>query len=275
MKVEAGKLTVEGGAQIASATAGPGKGGDVSITVASDIILPDQGPQITAQSTGSGDAGSITVSAVRLLMNNGAGISTEAVTSTANGGNITLHLSDFLYLVSSEITASVKGEAGNGGNIAIDPQLAILDHSRVIADAIEGHGGNVTISADELIVSSDSTNPCYWRQLSFNGLVNANGALVVLSTQLRSRIEILREACTARGDRPISNLSQIRSRRPAAGPRSHPSRTLHRGPRPQPERAFAEKSIEASTPLQTTVRLTMRCGDRWSTPGANAPLQLG
>src|SRR5207244_10818050 len=37
VSVSAGTLTVQGGAQIASSTAGPGKGGDVNITVASDI----------------------------------------------------------------------------------------------------------------------------------------------------------------------------------------------------------------------------------------------
>ena len=113
--VKADALSIGGGAQIASSTAGPGKGGDVDIAVASDIVPPDPGPQITARSTGSGDAGSITVSATRLLMKNGAAISTEAAASTANGGNITLHVRDFLYLVGSEITASVKGETGNRG----------------------------------------------------------------------------------------------------------------------------------------------------------------
>jgi hypothetical protein len=44
VSVSAGKLTVEGDAQIASSTAGPGKGGDVDVTVASDIVLPDPGP---------------------------------------------------------------------------------------------------------------------------------------------------------------------------------------------------------------------------------------
>jgi hypothetical protein len=78
--VEAGTLTIEGGA---SSTVGPGTGGDVNITVSSDIVLPDPGPQITPQSTGGGDAGSITVSAVRLLMNDSAAISTEVLTSTA------------------------------------------------------------------------------------------------------------------------------------------------------------------------------------------------
>jgi hypothetical protein len=95
--VNANALTVQGGAQIASSTAGPGKGGDVDVIVASDIVLPDTGPQITARSTGSGDAGSITVAADRLLMSNGSAISTEADTSTANGGNITLKVGDLLH----------------------------------------------------------------------------------------------------------------------------------------------------------------------------------
>ncbi len=58
------------------------------LDVSSDLVLAGPGPQITAQSTGSGDAGSITIAADRLLLNDGAAISTEAATSTANGGNI-------------------------------------------------------------------------------------------------------------------------------------------------------------------------------------------
>src|SRR4029077_7030937 len=154
-------------------------------------------PQITARSTGSGDAGSITVSAVRLLLNNRAAISPEGAASTASGGNITLHVRDFLYLVSSEITTSVKGQTGNGGNITIDPQLVILNHSRIVAEAIEGHGGKIMITAGEFIQSSDSIVSAT-SELGISGTieingprVDVNGALVVLSTQLRGRTEVL------------------------------------------------------------------------------------
>src|SRR5262249_43103021 len=166
----------------------------------------------TAESTGSGDAGSITVSATRLLMNNAAAISTEAVSSSATGGNITLHVRDFLYLTSSKITTSVKDETGNSGNITIDPQLVILNHSSIKADAIAGHGGNITITAGQFIPSSDSSVEAT-SELGISGTivingprVDVNGALVVLSTQLRGRTEVLREACAARADRPISSL---------------------------------------------------------------------
>ncbi len=264
--VMANALTIEGGAQIASSTAGPGKGGDINVAVASDILLPDRGPQITAESTGSGDAGSITVSAVRLLMNNDAAISTKAATSTASGGNITLKVGDFLYLVSSEISTSVKGETGNGGNIAIDPQLVILNHSSIIAQAIEGHGGNITITADQFIPSSDSVVSAS-SELGISGTVvingprvDVNGALVVLSTQLRGRTEVLREACAARADRPISSLVEAGR----GGLPQDPEATLpalyiaDRDVNLNPQ--LVEKSTETTAALHTTVRLTMRCG---------------
>jgi hypothetical protein len=256
--VSANSLTVERGAQIASSTAWLGKAGEVNITVASDIVLPDPGPQITTLSNGSGDAGSITVSAVRLLMRNGAAISTEAETSTASGGNITLHVRDFLYLVSSEITASVKGETGNGGNIAIDPRLVILDHSSIIAQAFKGRGGNVTITADELIASSDSTFSATGELVFLGPRVDVNGALVVLSTELRSRTEVLRDACAARADRPISTLAEAGR----GGLPQDPEATLPalyiagREVNPQPGTGTSEPS---GAPLRTTARLTMRC----------------
>jgi hypothetical protein len=254
------------GAQIASSTAGPGKGGDVNVTVASNIVLPDPGPQITAQSTGSGNAGSITVSALRLLMSNGGAISTEAETSTASGGNITLHVRDLLYLTSSEVTTSVKGETGNGGNILIDPQLVILNHSSIIAEAIEGHGGNITITAGQFIKSSDSIVSAS-SELGISGTVeilgprvDVNGAMVVLSSELRGRANVLREACAARAEQPISSLVEA-----GRGGLPHdPEATLPAlyiaGRDVDPNPSTAAGPIEASSALQTTVHLTMRCG---------------
>jgi filamentous hemagglutinin family protein len=263
--VASGTLTVEGGAQIASSTAGPGAGGDVSVTVASDITLPDRGPQITAQSTGSGNAGTITASAVRLLINNGGAISTEAQTSTANGGNITLNVRDFLFLTNSEITTSVKGQTGNGGNIVIDPQFVVLNHSSIIAQAIEGHGGNITINAGQFIPSADSIVSAT-SQLGISGTVeitgprvDVNSALVVLSSELRGRTEVLRESCAARADQPISSLTEAgRGGLPQDPEATLPA--LYIAGRDLNLTPPAAGTTEASRAIQTTVRLTMRCG---------------
>jgi large exoprotein involved in heme utilization and adhesion len=174
---------------------------------------------------------------------------------------------DFLYLVSSEISTSVKGETGNGGNIAIDPQLVILDHSSIIAQAVEGHGGNITITAGQFIPSSDSIVSAS-SELGISGTivingprVDVNGALVVLSTQLRSRTEVLREACVARAGQPISSLVEAGR----GGLPQDPEATLPAlyiagrdlNPNPQPGTDTVELS---GTAIHATARLTMRCG---------------
>ena len=159
-------------------------------------------------STGSGDAGSVTVSSGRMLLGNGAAISTGADTSTASGGNITLKVGDFLYLKNGEITTSVRGVTGNGGNITIDPQTVVLDHSSIIAQAVEGHGGNITINANEFLASSDSIVSAT-SALGISGTieiigprVDLNGALVVLSSELRSAPQVLRNSCAAQAGLP-------------------------------------------------------------------------
>ncbi len=195
------------------------------------------------------------------ILNNGAAISTDAEGSTASGGNITLHVRDFLYLVSSLIATSVKGETGNGGNITIDPQLVILNHSRIIASAIEGRGGNITINADELIASSDNIFSAAGQiRVSGGPRVDVNGALVVLSTELRSAAEVLREACAAQGSRPRSSLVEAGR----GGLPQDPDATLPAlyiaGREVNPNPPAAVEPTEASGALQTTAHLTMRCG---------------
>jgi large exoprotein involved in heme utilization and adhesion len=266
VRVAANALTVQGGAQIASSTAGPGKGGDVDVIVTSDIVLSDPGPQITAMSTGSGDAGSVTVSAGRLLIANGAAISTEAETSTASGGNITLKVGDFLHLMSGEITTSVKGETGNGGNITIDPQFVVLDQSSIIAQAIEGHGGNITINAGEFIASSDSVISAS-SALGISGTieiigprVDLNGALVVLSSELRSATQVLRNSCAAQAGLPQSSLVEGgRGGLPQDPDATLPA--LYIAGRDMSANSRAVSGPPPPTPAQqTTARLTLHCG---------------
>jgi len=216
-------------------------------------------------STDSGDAGSVMVSAGRLLIANGAAISTEAETSKASGGNITLNVGDFLYLTSGEITTSVKGETGNGGNITIDPQAVVLNHSSIIAQAVEGHGGNITINANEFLASADSIVSAT-SALGISGTieiigprVDLNGALVVLSSELRSAAQVLRNSCAAQSGFPQSSL--VEGGR--GGLPQDPDATL-------PALYIAGRDTSPTSPVlpgpppavpaqQTTARLTMRC----------------
>ena len=138
-------------------------------------------------------------------------------------------MSDLLYLTEQRITASVKGETGNGGNITIDPDFVVLNHSSIIAQAVEGHGGNITITAGAFIPSADSIVSAS-SELGISGtvvingpLVDFNGALVVLSSELRGAVALTRGL---RGTRqpPAIEPGRGGAGRPAAGSRGHAAR---------------------------------------------------
>jgi filamentous hemagglutinin family protein len=263
--VAAGSLTVDAGAEIASSTGGLGSGGDVSVVAGSDIRLSGSGPQITALSRGSGDAGQIAVVSPNLLLNDGAAISTQA--KTANGGDLTLTVADLLYLRGSGITTSVHGAAGNGGNIVINSGLTILDHGTVQARAKGGNGGNITIDkyAGEYVQSTDSVVSASSQKgisgvVEINGITPLNGALVALSSELRSAVALTDSSCAARAARPQSSL--IAAGR--GGLPQDPDATLSalyiagRDVRLGPP--VGRRRADAAVDMSATLPLTGRCG---------------
>src|SRR5262249_30029758 len=161
-----------------------------------------------------------------------------------------------------EITTSVKGQTGNGGNIVIDPQFVVLNHSSIIAQAIEGHGGNITINAGVFIPSADSIVSAT-SQLGISGTVeitgpqvDVNSALVVLSSECRGRTEVLRESCASRGGGPVSSLTDVGR----GGLPQDPEATLPalyiagRDVNPTSPTSPAAGTTEVSRVIQTTVR---------------------
>jgi large exoprotein involved in heme utilization and adhesion len=202
--VDAGSLSILSDGEISTRTAGSGTGGDIEVAVASGVMLSGLGPQITAQSTSSGDAGSITVTASDLSMTDGAAISTGAVTSSANARDITLSVGNLLYLVNSEITTSVTDKTGNGGNIMINSGLAVLDDSKIIAQAEAGNGGSIfidrfagtVVEATDTIISASSQTGVSG-EVVVNGITPLNGALVALSSELHNPAVLTRDSCLA------------------------------------------------------------------------------
>lgn len=150
---------------------GRGKGGEIDIQ--SDTIeISGAGSAISTTSAGSGDAGSITITATERFDNLGGQVTTAA--STADGGDINIHAKS-LFIDQGEIVTAVQSGVGEGGNINIDGDInrgnidpavvgiekpkvdfIVLKEGRIVANAFGGNGGNIQIVAGQFVVTSSS-----------------------------------------------------------------------------------------------------------------------
>src|SRR6185436_19486523 len=73
-------------------------------------------------------------------------LTTEA--NLAGGGTIkiTTTPSGTVQLTGSTISASVLNGAGGGGSVNIDPLYVLMQNSQILAQAVQGPGGNITIN---------------------------------------------------------------------------------------------------------------------------------
>ena len=264
IQISAGSLLIENLGKISNRTFGSGPGGDITINVNGPIVMHDEA-QITAQTFGPSNAGSIVLTAASANLSNNSAITTEATAKTGNGGNITMQMSDFIYLTNSEITTSVKGETGNGGNINIsDPQAIVLNSGEIIAQAIEGHGGNISISTGAFVATPDSLVSAT-SEKGVSGVVQVNGiypptaAFVVLSTTLQNRTAVLRQACAARGNQS----SLVQGGRGGLPENANPEASLPAlyiaGRDLAPSQHTQQTQTNYTTAQETTLHLTIHC----------------
>jgi hypothetical protein len=193
LKVASSVLVVNAG-ELSANTSGPGHGG--SVTVAADQVQITDGGRISAQSTGAGggDAGTVSLFGSDRVEVRDASIATGA--DSANGGNVVIQASTFLYLLNGGITANVPN--GTGGNITIDPLYLILNHGNILADGAPGRGGKVEITAENIVSSADS-EIFGTAGVEFHGaLADVVGTLNPLSVDYLDAAALIRERCATR-----------------------------------------------------------------------------
>ncbi|NEP34004.1 S-layer family protein [Moorena sp. SIO3B2] len=124
---------------------------DPNIIIRGSSLSLTNNAQVTASSSGQGNASDILVEADSIFLEE-SNISTETV--SGDGGNITLTLQDLLLLRNgSQITTSAgtEDQPGDGGDITINADLIVAfleENSDITANAFEGMGGNITLTAE-------------------------------------------------------------------------------------------------------------------------------
>ena len=131
---------------------GTGVAGNINIQTG-QLIVRD-GARVNVSSYGYGEAGSLTVKAGSIFLDNG---SIEA-NNNAGGGNIELQTPALILRRDSRITTNAQGENNIGGNIILNADvLAPLENSSITANSQDSRGGKVIINTSGIFRSLEST----------------------------------------------------------------------------------------------------------------------
>ncbi|MGK7898919.1 MAG: filamentous hemagglutinin N-terminal domain-containing protein [Xenococcus sp. (in: cyanobacteria)] len=134
-----------------------GNGGSINIANPTSFTIVNGG-QVTVDSQGTGNGGSLLIQANSLTLDNQAELlaATQFGQEGPNLSRITLQIEDILSLKGdSQISAQAFNDA-NGGNINIEAKFVIaftpqIEGNDIIANAVRGNGGNITIKAEEIL----------------------------------------------------------------------------------------------------------------------------
>ena len=128
-----------------------GKAGNTTLTT-NNLTVSDGG-DINASAIDAGAAGDLTITANSVDLDRGE---ITAATAVGTGGNVTLDIDGNITLRDESLISAEATGTANGGNVTIDSQSIIAypsqpDGNDILATAIGGTGGNISITAESLL----------------------------------------------------------------------------------------------------------------------------
>jgi large exoprotein involved in heme utilization and adhesion len=235
--------------QVRTSTVGQGgERGDVLVR-ATEVLLTDRAT-ISAESTGTDDAGNIRIlDAETVRLQGQSTVTSEAL--QASGGNIEVRANSLIELREhSAITAEVQGVEEVGGNIDLRAEVVLVEDSNILANAPVGRGGRITIQAEGFLADADSrldaSGGLEAGVVEIQALTDLSGTEAPLPQDFVQAAALLRERCAERlrGGQFSSFVLVGRDALPAA-PGGVLSSPLARGE--QPEVAGIEETPELTS----------------------------
>ncbi|WP_335052345.1 S-layer family protein [Nostoc sp.] len=200
LTINTDKLLVQDGAQVSAGTYGTGKGGSLIVS-AKDIQLIGTSPtgrfpsglfSQATQSTSTGDAGNLTINTDKLLVQDGAVVS-SSTDGAGKGGSLIVSAKD-IQLIGTSPTGqfpsglfAIARSTGDAGNLTINTDKLLVQDRAIVNVRSQGQGiaGNLTINAGSIFLNNNAA-------LNANTqAVNTNPNIEQATINLRSKDLIL------------------------------------------------------------------------------------
>ncbi|MFP4123701.1 MAG: hypothetical protein ACLFWI_22440, partial [Coleofasciculus sp.] len=161
--IETQQLNLRSGARASTSTIGGGQGGDLTVKASDTVeltgVLNEKISGLFTESSNSGDAGTLRIDTGRLMIQEGANVST-ATFAQGRGGNLEVNASESVEVIGVSLVEGVPSLLGSGtlgtgdaGDLTINTRrLIIRDGGFVeIGTAGSGEGGDLTVNASESV----------------------------------------------------------------------------------------------------------------------------
>ncbi len=174
LTINTGKLIVEAGGQVSAGTLPSSRGDGGTLTVnALDSVQVSGGSalgtspngehlsRLTTRTEGTGDAGDLTITTGKLVIENGAQVSAGTnARNTGDGGTLTVNASDSVRVSGvspdgidiSRLTARTEG-GGDARNLTITTRKLLIENGAQVSAGTfgEGQGGTLTVTASDSV----------------------------------------------------------------------------------------------------------------------------
>jgi large exoprotein involved in heme utilization and adhesion len=157
--IDAGELLLTEGSTIAAATNGTGEGGSIAITASRAVRLEsavNAQSRITVETRAAGNGGSLTLVTPSLALDGNSAI-LASTTAAGNGGNLALGGGSLALTRGALISATATG-TGTAGTIALDfaDAITLTGGSSIATSTTGSDGGNIALAAGRLLYLEDS-----------------------------------------------------------------------------------------------------------------------
>jgi filamentous hemagglutinin family protein len=182
LRIDTQNLSVRGGGQVSTETNTAGQGGDLIINASGTVELIGTSSDgqtrsgLVTETIGSRDAGDLFVNTSRLIVKDGAGVSTTSgAASTGKAGDLTIQATESVEVIGESLIIpgersflrTATGGTKDAGALTINTQrLRVQDGGAILTTVLpssQGQGGKLTIRATNFVevigTALDSTTP--------------------------------------------------------------------------------------------------------------------
>jgi filamentous hemagglutinin family protein len=183
-------VQLQEGAKISASTAGSGQGGTLTITAPELITLTGNGSIISAETSGSGTGGNLNLRTGTLNIQNQAEV-TVSSEGTGSAGSLFVNANQIYLNNQGRIRADTSG---GGGNIDLRSPLILLRNGSSIttnAKGINNPGGDIIINTDNLVAVPSENNDISANSANSRGgnvTITANG---IFGIEFREQLTLL------------------------------------------------------------------------------------